>query len=138
RDRARELAGEVVATHGYRLVVEDCNLATWSRSWGAAMGAFAPGRLLTAIEREAAAVAAIAGHGGLAYAATHTTALSQHCPCGARVDKQLAERVHRCSMCKLVGDRDAVAAVLAAFVVGRPGEPMSARVDYTAASAALP
>jgi hypothetical protein len=64
-----------------------------------------------------------------------TTALSQHCPCGARVPKRLAERVHRCPACQLRGDRDAVAAVLASFVVfTAPGEPSSARVDYAAAA----
>jgi hypothetical protein len=72
-------------------------------------------------------------------ASTRTTALSQHCPCGARVDKRLADRVHRCTTCGLVGDRDAVAAVLASFVVlVQRDEPSSARVDYDAASHALP
>ena len=72
-------------------------------------------------------------------AATRPTALSQHCPCGARVSKDLAERVHRCSACQLCGDRDAVAAVLASFVrFAKSGEPSSAQVDYAAASHALP
>jgi transposase len=140
RDRARETAAEVVATHGYRFVVEDCNLAAWSRTWGGALAAFAPGMLLAAIGREASAVAALAGgRGGVERAATRTTALSQHCPCGARVDKRLADRVHRCPACRLSGDRDAMAAMLASFVVfDRPGDFSSARVDYDAAANALP
>jgi hypothetical protein len=70
-------------------------------------------------------------------ASTRTTALSQHCPCGARVDKRLSDRVHRCPACKLSGDRDAVAAVLASFVVlPTRGQPSSAIVDYAAASGA--
>jgi hypothetical protein len=140
RGRAREVAADVVATHGYHLVVEDTSIAAWSRSWGRAVAAFSPGLLISAIDREARAVAIIAGGvGGVARAATRTTALSQHCPCGARVGKRLGDRIHRCSKCELRGDRDAVAAVLASFVVfDTPGEPASARVDYTTAAAALP
>jgi hypothetical protein len=96
--------------------------------------------LVAAIDREARAVAAIAGgHAGLERASTRTTAMSQHCPCGARVPKQLADRVHDCARCKLSGDRDAVAAVLASFVQFETlGDPASARVDFVAAASALP
>lgn len=138
-DRARRIAAEVVATHGHRLVVEDCSIAAWASSWGRAVAAFSPGMLVTAIDREARAVAAIDGAhawtGGVERASTRTTALSQHCPCGARVGKVLADRVHRCSACGLAGDRDDVAAVLASFVVlAVRGEPASARVDYAAST----
>ena len=132
RAHAREVAAEVVHTHGYRLVVEDTSIAAWSRSWGRAVAAFSPGMLVAAIEREARAVAAIAGScdGGVRRVSTYATALSQHCPCGARVDKTLADRVHVCTACGLRGDRDAVAAVLASFVV------TSGEVDYDATRAA--
>ncbi|MFO0585240.1 MAG: zinc ribbon domain-containing protein [Anaeromyxobacter sp.] len=77
--------------------------------------------------------------GGLVRVPTRTTALSQNCPCGTRVPKTLADRVHRCPRCGLEGDRDAVSAVLASFaVLDRPGEPGSARVDYAAANVARP
>ena len=140
RDGARECAAALVAEHGYRLIVEDCHVAAWSRSWGAAVAAFSPGMLITAIDREARAVARHAGaDGGVRRVATRPTALSQHCPCGARVDKLLGERIHRCSACSLCGDRDAVAAVLASFVVfERESEPTSGRVDYDASVSALP
>jgi hypothetical protein len=140
RDRAREIAATIVAAHGYQLVVEDTGVAAWSRSWGRSLAALSPGTLVAAIDREARAVAAIArAAGGVARASTRTTGLSQHCPCGARVEKTLADRVHRCAACNLVGDRDAVSAVLASFVVlEEGGEPSSARVDYDAASHALP
>ena len=139
RDRARQIATELVATHGYQLVAEDVRVSAWSRSWGRGVAAFAPSTLLAAIDREARAVAALAGgDGGVIRAATHTTALSQHCPCGARVDKRLADRIHHCDRCRLRGDRDAVSAVLASFVVlAQRGEPASARVDYGASGAAL-
>ena len=135
RDQARRIAARVVSTHGYQLVVEDTSIATWSRSWGRALAAFSPGTLVTAIDREARAVAKLAGaNGGVSRAATFTTALSQHCPCGARVEKRLADRVHHCAACQLHGDRDAVSAVLASFVtLGRRGDPSSALVDYEVA-----
>ncbi|HEY0988642.1 MAG TPA: hypothetical protein VGD80_16365, partial [Kofleriaceae bacterium] len=135
RDRARQVAADVVATHGYQLIVEDARISAWSRSWGHAVVAFSPGLLIAAIDREARAVATVTGgHGGVQRAATHTTALSQHCPCGARVVKRLADREHRCPACQLRGDRDAVAAVLASFIrFATPGQPSSAHVDYAAA-----
>ena len=139
RDRAREIAADVVTTHGYHLVVEQCSIAAWSRSWGRAVATFSPATLVSAIDREARAIAALAGgEGGVERAATYTTALSQTCPCGARVAKRLSDRIHRCDVCKLVGDRDAVAAVLASFVVAvERDDPSSARVDLAAASDAL-
>jgi hypothetical protein len=139
RDRARQIAADVVAAHGYQLIVEDTSIAAWSRSWGAAVSAFSPGTLIAAIEREASAVALLAGSGSaVTRAATRPTALSQHCPCGTRVSKRLADRIHACASCGLRGDRDAVAAVLASFVVFDGPDPASARVDYLAAAAALP
>jgi hypothetical protein len=139
RDHARTIAAGVVATHGYQVVTEDVHLPAWSASWGRAVAAFSPGTLTAAIEREARAVAAFAGHrGGLERASTRTTALSQHCPCGERVPKRLGDRIHECSRCHLRGDRDAVSAILASFVVfTERGVPASARVDYPAARAAL-
>ncbi len=140
RERARRIAADLVATHGYQLVVEEVSIAAWSRSWGRSVAAFSPGLLVAALDREARAVAASAGSSaGLARASTRTTAMSQHCPCGACVPKQLADRVHDCARCKLRGDRDAVSAMLASFVVfDRVGDPSSARVDFEAATAALP
>ena len=140
RARARTTAADIVTTHGYQLIIEDTRVATWSRTWGAALAAFSPGLLVAAIDREARAVATLAGGaGGVTRASTRTTALSQHCPCGARAAKRLGDRVHHCSACRLRGDRDAVAAVLASFVMlDAPGDPGSARVDYDAARAALP
>jgi hypothetical protein len=134
RVHARRIAADLVHTHGYRLISEDTSIAAWSRSWGHAVAAFSPGMLVAAIDREARAVAAIAGSraGGIERVPTRPTALSQHCPCGARVQKTLADRVHVCPSCGLRGDRDAVSAVLASFVV-TSGE---AHVDYDATRAA--
>jgi hypothetical protein len=138
RDRARQIAGELVFQHGFRLAVEENGLSTWARRWGRALHAFAPGTLLAAIEREAVATALHAGApGGLVRASTRATALSQHCLCGRRVGKTIAERTHRCP-CGLSGDRDAVSATLAAHLVfGDAADPRTAVVDYAAAAASL-
>ena len=107
-------------------------------SLGRAVSAFSPGTLLTAIRRESLAVAKQAGAvGGVRDASTRTTALSQHCLCGARVEKSLGERIHRCTVCGLQGDRDAVSAALASFVEFTTDEESSAFVDYVAARALL-
>ena len=139
RQRARTIAGTLVRQHGFSLTVEDCDLSAWARQWGRSIAAFTPGVLVAALAAEAEAVAAVAREpGGVRRVPTATTALSQHCPCGARVPKSLGVRVHACPACGLGGDRDAVAAVLAAFVVvTRPGELRSARVDYDASRAAF-
>jgi hypothetical protein len=134
------VAALVVRTHGFQLFVEEGPVSAWARTWGRSVAAFTPGLLVSAIDREAQAVAGVdEASGGVVRIPTRTTALSQHCPCGARVPKTLADRVHRCPRCGLEGDRDAVSAVLASFVVlDLPGETDSARVDYTAAKRARP
>ena len=139
RDLARQIAARFVRDHGWSFVVEDCDLRSWSRRWGRRMAAFTPGLLVTALERETAAVAQIAGTvGGVERAPTRTTALSQHCLCGERVAKSLAERTHVCGVCGLRGDRDAVSAALAACVVlGDRGEPTTATLDVALARTLL-
>jgi hypothetical protein len=138
RDLARRVAGELVLQHGFRLAVEENGLSTWARRWGRALHAFAPGMLIAAIEREAAATASQAGlRVGLVRASTRSTALSQHCLCGRRVEKTIAERTHRCP-CGLTADRDAVSATLAAHLVfGDAADPRTAVVDYATAAASL-
>ena len=130
-DLARQAASRIVATHGTQFVVEDCHIATWAKSWGKHLAAFSPATLINAIDREARLVAALCSEtGGVQRVGTRATALSQHCPCGARVSKDLVERVHECPSCHLRGNRDAVAAVLASFV--RDGS-----VDYVATTQAM-
>ena len=78
-----------------------------------------------------------AATGGRLYrAGTRSTALSQHCLCGARVPKPLAQRTHYCPACGLRADRDVTSAVLAACIdLANPDDPATARVDYTLAHA---
>jgi hypothetical protein len=129
--RATEVAARIVAAHGNTITVEDTNISTWARLWGKRIALFSPGMLVAALKRECAAT------GGRLYrAGTRTTALSQHCLCGARVPKTLAQRTHHCDHCGLHGDRDVTSAMLAACVeVTNPDDPRTARVDYRLAHA---
>ncbi|MEU7871404.1 zinc ribbon domain-containing protein [Dactylosporangium sp. NPDC049140] len=58
--------------------------------------------------------------------------MSQQCPCGHRAKKPLAQGTHHCPQCGLVGDRDLVAAAMAACVrLTDPNVPGSAFIDAT-------
>jgi hypothetical protein len=87
--------------------------------------------LVTALARECAATG-----GRLNRAGTRSTALSQHCLCGVRVPKTLAQRTHDCPHCGLRADRDVASAMLAACVrLADPDDPRTARVDFELAHA---
>jgi hypothetical protein len=127
--RARRIAAGIVGEHGAYLVVEDCDIRTWFRRWGKKLQATTPGRLNAAIGRECEKTG-----GRLLRASTFATRLSQTCPCGAEVRKTLADRVHDCPHCGLVGDRDMVSAFLAALVrLTDPDDPATARLDVALA-----
>ena len=129
--RAHDVAARIVASHGNTITVEDCTISTWARLWGKRIALFSPGMLVAALKRECQAT-----EGALFRAGTRSTALSQHCPCGARVPKTLAQRTHECPHCGLRGDRDIVSAALAACVTFTdPDDPRTARVDYRLAHA---
>jgi hypothetical protein len=129
--RADQVAARIVAAHGNTITVEDCRISTWARLWGKRIALFSPGMLVAALKRECQA------SGGTLYrASTPTTALSQHCLCGNRVPKTLAQRTHHCSHCGLIADRDITSAMLAACVdLTDPDDPRTARVDYKLAHA---
>jgi hypothetical protein len=134
RDRARTVAAELVAVHGTDLVVEDCNLTAWARLWGRGIHAFTPGMLVTALTHETAEVAKISDGPALVRAGTRRTAWSQHCVCGIRVTKTLADRVHTCPHCGLTGDRDLISALVGAHTVfGDRADPATARIYWSAA-----
>ena len=131
RARAGDIAARIVAAHGNTITVEDCNISTWARLWGKRIALFTPGMLVAALAAECQATG-----GRLNRAGTRTTAMSQHCLCGQRVAKTLAQRIHECPACGLHADRDIVSAVLAACVqFTDPDDPESARVDYRLAHA---
>jgi putative transposase-like DNA-binding protein len=131
RDRAADIAARIVANHGHNITVEDCSISTWARLWGKRIQQFSPGMLVTALAAECAAAG-----GRLHRVGTRSTALSQHCLCGARVPNPLAQRTHECPHCGLVIDRDIASAMLAACVdLTDPDDPRTARVDYQLAHA---
>ncbi|MCJ0871885.1 transposase [Streptomyces sp. AP-93] len=128
RHRARLLARQIIAAHGPTLVVEDCDIRTWYRLWGKRLSQTTPGLLISALERECTAAG-----GRLVRASTWSTALSQHCLCGERVNKSLREREHKCIACGLAGKRDLVSAALASFVrFTDVDDPTTAYLDTTA------
>ncbi|MER6999685.1 zinc ribbon domain-containing protein [Streptomyces sp. NPDC000410] len=129
RHRARTVAREIITDHGPVLVVEDCDIRTWYRLWGKRLSQTTPGMLISALKTECEAAG-----GRLVQASTWSTALSQHCLCGERVNKTLREREHKCSACGLVAKRDLVSAALASFVrFTDVDDPKTAYLD-TAAS----
>ncbi|MEO3781957.1 hypothetical protein ABGB12_01400 [Actinocorallia sp. B10E7] len=133
RARARRVAERITAAHGVRLTVEDGPVSAWFRLWGRACAVFTPGMLKAALAAECAAVG-----GRLGRAATFTTALSQHCLCGHRTPKTLADRVHHCPSCGLRADRDLVSAALGAFVTWTDAaDPRTASVDFSSSRHAL-
>jgi transposase len=129
--RAHNIATRIVASHGNTIIIEDATISSWARLWGKRIAVFSPGMLVAALTRECAATG-----GALLRAGTRTTAMSQHCLCGHRVAKTLAQRTHDCPHCGLHADRDIVSAALAACVeFTDPGDPRTARVDYRLAHA---
>ncbi|MDT5292010.1 MAG: hypothetical protein QOF88_6899 [Mycobacterium sp.] len=129
--RATEIAAAIVATHGNTVTVEDCRVSTWARLWGKRIALFSPGMLVAALAAECTA-----SGGQFFRAGTRSTAMSQHCLCGQRVPKTLAQRIHHCPHCGLRADRDNISAALAACVtLTDPDDPRTARVDYRLAHA---
>jgi len=138
RDLARQIAARFVSDHGCSFVIEDCDLRAWAPRWGARMAAFTPGLLVRALEREASLVAQIAQRStAVERVSTRSTALSQHCLCGQRARKTLAERTHACGRCGLRGDRDAVSATLAACVEQDTAQTPTAALDKRLAAELL-
>lgn len=120
-----------MSVHGNIITVEDCAISTWARLWGKRIQLFSPGLLTAAIAAECQATG-----GRLQRAGTRSTVLSQHCLCGQRVPKTLAQRIHHCPHCGLRADRDVVSAALAACVeLADSDDPATARVDYELAHA---
>jgi hypothetical protein len=123
--RAADVAARLVAVHGAHWWTEHVNMTHWARLWGKSINLFSPGMLLVALTKEAEAAG-----GSVTRIGTRQTALSQHCLCGTRVPKQLADRNHLCPTCGLTGDRDLVSAAGAICVtLPDPAKPATARRD---------
>jgi len=122
---AREVARQIVGTHGPNVLTEDVDVRQWQRLWGGGIAAFTPGRLLAALGAECEATG-----GAMVKANTFETALSQHCICGRREKKPLSKRTHECPACGFTADRDLTSAILAATVrLADPADPRTAYID---------
>ena len=129
--RAKQVAARIVSTHGNTITAEDATIATWARLWGKRIALFSPGMLVTALAAECAAAG-----GALHKAGIRSTAMSQHCLCGERVPKILAQRTHDCPACGLRANRDIVSAMLACCVEFADfDDPRTAWVDFKLAHA---
>ncbi|MCM8738769.1 transposase [Azospirillum sp. A1-3] len=108
-DELHTLAADIVARYD-RIAVEDLNLQGLARSMLAKDVLDAAWGLVRAL------IADKAERAGKLMVAVDPRGTSQECPCcGAKVEKTLADRVHRCSDCGLVEDRDVAAASVIAF-----------------------
>jgi hypothetical protein len=130
KQAAWAISRELVTIHGPNWIIEDCNLTVWSLLWGRAMAISAPGMVTSALEALSLEVA-----GSYTKVSTITTALSSTCLCGTRVKKNLGERVHRCSSCGLVGNRDLVSALLGTCVTPATTDDEHDVVDRVVATA---
>lgn len=118
----------IVAAHGPVLVVADCDIRTRRRLWGGRLSQTTPGMLVKALEIECRAAG-----GRLVRASTWSTAPSQHCLCGERVNESPRDREYNCIACGPVGKRDLGSAALAAFVrFADVDDPRTAYLDSTA------
>ncbi|MCM8738552.1 transposase [Azospirillum sp. A1-3] len=108
-DELHTLAADIVAIFD-RIAVEDLNLQGLARSMLAKDVLDAAWGLLRAL------IADKAERAGKLVVAVEPRGTSQECPCcGAKVEKTLADRVHRCPDCGLVEDRGVAAASVIAF-----------------------
>ena len=116
---------------GVHIRTEKINYRSWQASWGKSLRYMAPGAFLALLRRR---VEDPRVGGSLEEFSTRTTALSQHCLCGAKVKKPLALRVHQCPCGIGPVQRDKFSAFLAQFVTTISGcstlESSQARVAW--------
>ncbi len=105
-----QLINKILAV-GPHLGAEKLNYVGWQKMFPRSVRDRAPGAFV-----EHARYKAESASGGWIDINPWTTALSQHCVCGMKQKKPLSQRVHRCSVCGLVADRDLLSAYLALFV----------------------
>lgn len=108
------LVNEICKT-GINVAGEEVNVRAWQAHWGKAIGNRAPGMFQELLKRRVNTL------GGNFYLfKTNTTALSQTCACGHKVEKTLGDRVHICPSCGIEMQRDLMSAFLARYVKSIP------------------
>lgn len=108
------LVNEICKT-GINIAGEEVSVKAWQSHWGKAVGNRAPGMFQELLKRR---VNTLGGNFYLFDA--NTTALSQTCACGQKVEKTLSDRVHTCPSCGIEMQRDLMSAFLARYVKSIP------------------
>jgi putative transposase len=120
-DIKRKQAAYRKSLHG-KLVNEICRLGAdvhtekvcvkgWQKVFGKSIGNRAPGMFQSLLKTRLNTL-----NGNMNLIITNKTALSQHCVCGSKVEKNLSQRVHKCGVCGFEMQRDLMSAYLARYV----------------------
>jgi hypothetical protein len=97
-----------ILQHGSIINTENISLKAWQKLFGRSIRDRAPGVFMSLIARKAESAG-----GTINLINTRSTALSQHCVCGHKAKKPISQRVHNCSQCNVVMQRDLMSAYLA-------------------------
>lgn len=92
---------------GKNVKAEKVSVKGWQKLFGKSIGFKAPGSFQSELVRKAESAG-----GQVLLFSTQKTALSQTCLCGIKQKKALSQRVHNCSKCGLVMQRDILSANL--------------------------
>jgi len=96
---------------GKHIKTEKVSVKAWQKKWGKSIGFKSPSSFQSELVRKAESAG-----GAVLMFSTRKTALSQTCLCGNRQKKSLSQRVHHCSVCGLVMQRDILSAYLSRHV----------------------
>ncbi len=96
---------------GKNIKAEKVSVKGWQKLFGKSIGFKAPGSFQSELVRKAERAG-----GQVLLFSTQKTALSQTCLCGVKQKKSLSQRVHNCSKCGLVMQRDILSAYLSRYV----------------------
>jgi putative transposase len=121
REIERKQAGERKASHGKlvnqtlklgkNIKTEKVSIKAWQKNYGKSIGFKSPASFQSELKRKAENAG-----GSVLMFSTRYTALSQTCLCGNKQRKSLSQRVHQCSVCGLVMQRDILSAYLSRHV----------------------
>jgi putative transposase len=96
---------------GKHIKTEKVSVKVWQKLWGKSIGFKSPSFFQSELVRKAENAG-----GTVLIFSTRKTALSQTCLCGNKQKKSLSQRVHHCSVCGLLMQRDILSAYLSRYV----------------------